>query len=78
MEYIDPYTVLVICQNMTRFCCLVQINQELDNNLRKCKEEFKQFEREDVKYREDLKHVKQKIKKLKDKLEKVGEKHYSV
>lgn len=78
MEYIDPYTVLVICQNMTRFCCLVQINQELDNNLRKCKEEFKQFEREDVKYREDLKHVKQKIKKLKDKLEKVGEKHYSL
>ncbi|KAM1400566.1 hypothetical protein ACFX2F_027826 [Malus domestica] len=44
--------------------------EELDNNLRKCKEEFKQFEREDVKYREDLKHVKQKIKKLKDKLEK--------
>lgn len=78
MEYIDPYTVLVICQNMTRFCCLVQINQELDNNLRKCKEEFKQFEREDVKYREDLKHVKQKIKKLKDKLEKVGEKHFSL
>ncbi|KAM1156949.1 hypothetical protein FF1_027606 [Malus domestica] len=44
--------------------------EELDNNLRKCKEEFKQFEREDVKYREDLKHVKQKIKRLKDKLEK--------
>ncbi|KAF4390757.1 hypothetical protein G4B88_015647 [Cannabis sativa] len=46
-------------------------NQEdLDNTLRKCKEEFKQFEREDVKYREDLKHMKQKIKKLTDKLEK--------
>ncbi|XP_062106651.1 structural maintenance of chromosomes protein 4 [Humulus lupulus] len=46
-------------------------NQEdLDSTLRKCKEEFKQFEREDVKYREDLKHMKQKIKKLTDKLEK--------
>ncbi|KAJ0042285.1 hypothetical protein Pint_19222 [Pistacia integerrima] len=31
---------------------------------------FKEFERQDVKYREDLKHMKQKIKKLEDKLEK--------
>ncbi|EXB31972.1 Structural maintenance of chromosomes protein 4 [Morus notabilis] len=44
--------------------------EELDNELKKCKEEFKQFEREDVKYREDLKHMKQKIKKLTDKVEK--------
>ncbi|KAJ6369962.1 hypothetical protein OIU76_028261 [Salix suchowensis] len=35
-----------------------------------CKEEFKEFERQDVKYREDLKHMKQKMKKLEDKLEK--------
>lgn len=47
------------------------ISQELDSNLRACKEEFKEFERQDVKYREDLKHKKQKIKKLEDKLEKV-------
>lgn len=46
--------------------------QELDSDLKNCKDEFKQFEREDVKYREDLKHMKQKIKKLTDKLEKVG------
>ena len=46
--------------------------QELDNDLRTCKEEFKEFERQDVKYREDLKHMKQKMKKLEDKLEKVG------
>ncbi|XXG57520.1 hypothetical protein AAC387_Pa03g4653 [Persea americana] len=44
--------------------------EELDNDLRTCKNEFKEFERQDVKYREDLKHMKQKIKKLKDKLEK--------
>lgn len=46
-------------------------NQELDNDLRKCKEEFKEFERQDVKFREDLKHKKQKIKKLEEKIEKV-------
>jgi len=45
---------------------LEQINQ-----LRSCKEEFKKIERQDVKYRKDLKHMKQKIKKLNDKLEKV-------
>ncbi|WZZ01622.1 hypothetical protein YC2023_073950 [Brassica napus] len=42
----------------------------LDNELRECKEKFKEFERQDVKHREDLKHVKQKIKKLEDKLQK--------
>ncbi|KAA8530366.1 hypothetical protein F0562_005075 [Nyssa sinensis] len=44
--------------------------EELESGLRQCKDEFKEFERQDVKYREDLKHVKQKIKKLEDKLEK--------
>uniref|UniRef100_A0A803N3F1 Structural maintenance of chromosomes protein 4 n=1 Tax=Chenopodium quinoa TaxID=63459 RepID=A0A803N3F1_CHEQI len=44
--------------------------EELDNDLRSCKEEFKEFERQDVKYREDYKHMKQKIKKLEDKIEK--------
>ncbi|KAL4010601.1 hypothetical protein IC575_030103 [Cucumis melo] len=44
--------------------------EELDNDLRRSKEKFKDFERLDVKYREDLKHIKQKIKKLDDKLEK--------
>ncbi|CAK9326874.1 unnamed protein product [Citrullus colocynthis] len=44
--------------------------EELDNDLRRSKEKFKDFERQDVKYREDLKHIKQKIKKLDDKLEK--------
>ncbi|KAJ8567068.1 hypothetical protein K7X08_019276 [Anisodus acutangulus] len=44
--------------------------EELDNNLRRCKDEFKEFERQDVKYREDLNHLKQKIKKLTDKIDK--------
>ncbi|KAI4389054.1 hypothetical protein MLD38_001318 [Melastoma candidum] len=43
--------------------------EELDNDLKVCKDEFKEFERQDVKYREDLKHMKQKIKKLEDKIE---------
>jgi len=43
--------------------------------MRKCKEEFKEFERQDVKYREDFKHIGQKIKKLEDKVEKVEGSH---
>lgn len=39
--------------------------------MRSCKEQFKEFERQDVKHQEDLKHKKQKIKKLEDKLGKV-------
>jgi hypothetical protein len=37
-----------------------------DNQLRSCKKEFKEIERQDVKYWKDLKHMKQKIKKLDD------------
>ncbi|KAI4352571.1 hypothetical protein L6164_006809 [Bauhinia variegata] len=44
--------------------------EELDYDMRKCKEEFKEFERQDVKYREDFKHLNQKIKKIEDKSEK--------
>ncbi|GMH05121.1 hypothetical protein Nepgr_006961 [Nepenthes gracilis] len=43
-------------------------HEELDNDLRICKDEFKEFERQDVKHREDMKHLKQKIKKLEDKI----------
>jgi structural maintenance of chromosome 4 len=43
--------------------------------MRKCKEEFKEFERQDVKYREDFKHMNQKIKKLEDKVQKVMGRH---
>ncbi|KAJ6834241.1 structural maintenance of chromosomes protein 4 [Iris pallida] len=48
----------------------LKTQEELDNDLRTSKEHFKEFERQDVKYREDLKHLKQKAKKLEDKLEK--------
>ena len=36
--------------------------------LERANEEFKEFERKDIKYREDLKHVKAKLKKLQEKL----------
>lgn len=52
--------------------------QELDSGLRHCKDEFKEFERQDVKYREDLKHLKEKIKKVVDKLAKVAELNISL
>ncbi|CAH9093166.1 unnamed protein product [Cuscuta epithymum] len=45
-------------------------HEELGNNMASCKDEFKEFERQDVKYREDLKHLKEKMKKLDVKLEK--------
>ena len=38
--------------------------------LERANEEFKEFERKDIKYREDLKHLKAKLKKLQDKLAK--------
>ncbi|KAK9135493.1 hypothetical protein Syun_014823 [Stephania yunnanensis] len=44
--------------------------EELDKDLRTCKEQFKEFERQDVKYVEDFKHMTQKIKKLEEKLHK--------
>ncbi|VFQ90359.1 unnamed protein product [Cuscuta campestris] len=45
-------------------------HEELGNSLACCKDEFKEFERQDVKYREDLKHLKEKMKKLDVKLDK--------
>lgn len=48
----------------------VKRQEDLENNMKACKDKFKEFERKDVKYREDLKHLKQKIKKLEDKTEK--------
>ncbi|KAL3622702.1 Structural maintenance of chromosomes protein 4 [Castilleja foliolosa] len=48
----------------------MKTQEELDSDLRHCKDEFKEFERQDLKHREDYKHLKQKIKKLDDKIEK--------
>ncbi|KAI7744570.1 hypothetical protein M8C21_012844 [Ambrosia artemisiifolia] len=48
----------------------MKTQEELDTMLKRCKDEFKEFERQDVKHREDLKHVKQKIKKMDEKVEK--------
>lgn len=38
--------------------------------LERANEEFKEFERKDIKYREDLKHLKAKLKRLQDRLAK--------
>ncbi|CAJ2635956.1 unnamed protein product [Trifolium pratense] len=54
----------------TKYNSYTKRQEELDNDMRKCKEEFKEFERQDVKYREDFKHMNQKIKKLEDKVQK--------
>ena len=51
---------------------LFVMGQELEENLKKSAEEFKEFERQDLKYREDIKHMKQKLKKLDEKMEKVN------
>ncbi|KAK6129250.1 hypothetical protein DH2020_036959 [Rehmannia glutinosa] len=42
----------------------MKTQEELDTDLRRCKDEFKEFERQDLKHREDFKHLKQKIKSL--------------
>ncbi|KAH7861220.1 hypothetical protein Vadar_023285 [Vaccinium darrowii] len=44
--------------------------EELDSGLRRCKEEFKEFERQEVKHKEDQKHLEQRINKLDEKIEK--------
>ncbi|KAL8471591.1 hypothetical protein ACS0TY_029010 [Phlomoides rotata] len=48
----------------------IKRHEDLDADLRRRKDEFKEFERQDLKHREEFKHLKQKIKKLDDKFEK--------
>ncbi|KAK8957181.1 Structural maintenance of chromosomes protein 4 [Platanthera zijinensis] len=50
--------------------CHLKTQEDLDNEMRICKDEFKKFERQDVKYQEDRNHIKQKIKKSEDKVKK--------
>lgn len=45
--------------------------QGIEGELKSCSDQFKAFERQDLKYQEDLKHVKQKLKKLEEKIAKV-------
>ncbi|KAG5621601.1 hypothetical protein H5410_006819 [Solanum commersonii] len=54
---------------LNKGCANISVPYVFDNSLRRCKDEFKEFERQDVKYREDLSHLKHKIKKLNDKLD---------
>ncbi|XP_078438243.1 structural maintenance of chromosome 3 [Wolffia australiana] len=66
-----------ICQNSEKLKELevvhnkyLEKHEELENELKGCKDQFKEFERQDVKYREDLKHLKQKIVKADEKFDK--------
>lgn len=43
----------------------------METDLTACREKFKKFERQDTKYREDLKHLNKKLKKLDEKIAKV-------
>jgi structural maintenance of chromosome 4 len=45
--------------------------QGIEGELKSCADQFKAFERQDLKYQEDLKHLKQKLKKLEEKIAKV-------
>ena len=45
--------------------------QGIEGELKTCSDQFKAFERQDLKYQEDLKHLKQKLKKLEEKIAKV-------
>lgn len=61
---------------MTGTCCQCRFKDmsadhgSVAKELERANEEFKEFERKDIKYREDLKHIKAKLKKLQDKLTK--------
>lgn len=45
--------------------------QGIEGELKSCSDQFKAFERQDLKYQEDLKHLKQKLKKVEEKIAKV-------
>lgn len=53
-----------------RFKDMSADHDSVAKELERANEEFKEFERKDIKYREDVKHLKAKLKKLQDKLAK--------
>lgn len=67
-------TAHLLCLNTNRLiCCNRFKDMSTDHGgvakeLERANEEFKEFERKDIKYREDLKHLKAKLKKLQEKL----------
>lgn len=60
--------IVIVC--LCRFKDMSADHGSVSKELERANEEFKEFERKDIKYREDLKHVKAKLKKLQDKLTK--------
>ena len=63
-------TVMKVMVCPYRFKDMSADHGSVAKELERANEEFKEFERKDIKYREDLKHVKAKLKKLQDKLTK--------
>lgn len=59
-----------ICLTVHRFTDMSADHGAVAKELERANEEFKEFERKDIKYREDLKHLKAKLKKLQEKLTK--------
>ena len=53
-----------------RYNAEVKQQAEIQAQLEKAEETFKEFERKDIKLREDMKHLKTKLKKLSDKIAK--------
>lgn len=65
--------VLIVISVIACSCRFKDMNADhggVAKELERANEEFKEFERKDIKYREDLKHVKAKLKKLQEKLTK--------
>lgn len=68
----DQLLVKIIFFNYAKLQFLISWKyQDLDNDLRRSRNELKEFERQNLKDREDFSHLKKKIKKLDDKLERV-------
>lgn len=63
-------TVITVMVCSCRFKDMSADHGSVAKELERANEEFKEFERKDIKYREDLKHVKAKLKKLQEKLNK--------
>lgn len=55
-------------QEEARYNTAVEEHQKIEQELESATGEFKEFERKDIKYREDMKHLKAKLKKIEDKL----------
>lgn len=56
-----------LAEHETRYNAASKEYSSIQRELENASDEFKEFERKDIKFREDIKHIKAKIKKLEDK-----------